>query len=90
MMKSGDAFELKKKCWECFCSDCDNKRKKSFKNGNCAKCGKFFMSSEYFYKMKRIPFPKLCMKCKQEEISEQREKYYKEFFEKNKEDVNNN
>jgi hypothetical protein len=40
--------------------------------------------------MKRIPFPKLCMKCKQEEISEQREKYYKEFFEKNKEDVNNN
>jgi vacuole morphology and inheritance protein 14 len=90
MMKSGEAFELKKKCWDCFCNDCDSKRKKSFKNGNCEKCGKFFMSSEYFYKMKRMPFPKLCMKCRQEEISEKREKYYKEFFEKKNEEDNNN
>lgn len=30
-MKSGDAFEIKKKSWECFCPDCDDKRKNSFK-----------------------------------------------------------
>ena len=84
MMKSGIAFENRKKCWECFCNDCDEKRKKSFKNGNCEKCGKFFMSSEYLFLMKRIPFTKLCMKCRQEEINEEREKFYKEFFDNKK------
>ena len=84
MMKSGIAFENRKKCWECFCNDCDEKRKKSFKNGNCEKCGNSFTSSEYLFLMKRIPFTKLCMICRQEEINEEIEKFYKEFFDNKK------
>ena len=30
--------------------------------------------------MKRLPFPKQCMKCRQESINEERKKYYKEIF----------
>ena len=71
---------MKKKCWDCFCGKCDEERKKNFKKSMCEKCKKFFVSSEYFFKMKRLPFPKQCMKCRQESINEERKKYYKEIF----------
>ena len=80
LMKKGEIFELKKKCWDCFCGKCDEERKKNFKKSMCEKCKKFFVSSEYFFKMKRLPFPKQCMKCRQESINEERKKYYKEIF----------
>lgn len=81
-MKSGDAFEIKKKSWECFCPDCDGKRKNSFKGEYCQRCKKFFKSSEYLAKMKRMPFPTECMRCRKETINEERENYYKAIFEK--------
>ena len=84
-MESGKAFELKKKSWEYFCKNCDEERKKTFKGGYCKKCKGFFKSSDYLAKMKRIPFPTQCMKCRQETINEEREKYYKAIFEKEEE-----
>ena len=87
--KAGEIFELKKKCWECFCESCDEKRKKSFKGAKCEKCGKFYMSSQYLFKMKRLPFPKKCMACIQETMNEERNKFYKELFENDKSNNDN-
>lgn len=57
-------YENKKKCWDSFCDSCDDKRKNSFVKAKCEKCNWIFVSSDYFYKIKREEFPKICQKCK--------------------------
>ena len=70
------ALDLRKKCWEPFCSECDGKRNKVLKPLKCARCGINYRTSEYIWKMKRLPFPKMCQKCEQEDNNENRNKYY--------------
>ena len=70
------ALDLRKKCWDPFCKECDEKRKKFYKHLKCARCGGNYMSSPYIWKMKRQPFPTMCQKCKQEVKNENRNKYY--------------
>ena len=47
------------------------------------------MSSQYLFKMKRLPFPKKCMACIQETMNEERNKFYKELFENDKSNNDN-
>ena len=68
------ALDLRKKCWDPFCEECDGKRKESIKGLKCAKCGKNFMTSPYIWKMKRQPFPEMCQKCEQQDKIENRTK----------------
>lgn len=73
-----DLYNLKKKCWDALCPDCENKRKNSFKGATCTVCKGFFKSAAFIYKMKRIPFPDKCMKCRQEDVNKQRDDFYKD------------
>ena len=70
------ALDLKKKCWEPFCDECDGKRKKILKSLKCVRCGSGFMTSPYIWKMKRLPFPEMCQQCQQEVENENRNKFY--------------
>ena len=69
-------YKNKKKCWENFCEDCDDKRKNSFLGKKCSNCSKFYKSSEYVYKMKRNNFPDKCQKCTQEFRNQLRKDFY--------------
>ena len=40
------------------------KKKQSMKKANCKWCKKEFVSSEYWFKMKRTDFPILCQDCR--------------------------
>ena len=70
------ALDLRKKCWDPFCHECDEKRKKFYKHLKCVRCGNNYMSSPYIWLMKRQPFPKMCQKCKQEVKNQNRNKFY--------------
>ena len=70
------ALDLRKKCWEPFCGECDIKRNKDLIPLKCARCGIKYRTSQYIWKMKRLPFPRMCQKCEQEENNEKRNKYY--------------
>ena len=70
------ALDLRKKCWEPFCDECDGKRNKLLKPLKCERCGINYRTSQYIWKMKRLPFPKMCQKCEQEDKNENRNKYY--------------
>ncbi len=74
--KALDLYQNKKKCWENFCDGCNTKRKNSFKGATCTTCNKFFKSSAYVFKMKRVSFPDKCMKCKQLNTNDMRNEHY--------------
>jgi hypothetical protein len=76
MALATDIYKNKKKCWENFCDCCNDKRKKQFKGAKCSKCGNFYKSSAYVYKMKRTDFPDKCQKCTQESRNELRGEFY--------------
>jgi hypothetical protein len=78
--KAIDLYELKKKCWEGFCDNCDDNRKKNFQGGKCSICMKFFKSSAYVYKMRRQSFPDKCQKCTQDHRIKLRDDYYKDYI----------
>jgi hypothetical protein len=78
--KAIDLYELKKKCWEGFCDDCDYKRKNSFQGGKCSICFKFYKSSAFVYKMRRQSFPDKCQKCTQENRIHLRNEFYKDYL----------
>jgi hypothetical protein len=82
-----DLYNLRKKCWECFCLDCEAKRKNSFKGAKCSVCSNFFKSASYIYKMKRLPFPDKCMKCRQTDVNKNRDEFYKDGEEAKDENV---
>ena len=70
------ALDLRKKCWDPFCDECDGKRKKNLISLKCDKCGSNYRTSPYIWTMKRQPFPNMCQKCEQEDKNENRNKYY--------------
>ena len=51
--KAKDLYDKKKKCWDAFCDSCDKKRKETFTDGKCEKCGWKFKSSAYLFMMRR-------------------------------------
>ena len=73
-------FEIKKKYEDFLCEQCDYKIKESYKSEECKKCKKSFQESEFLYKIKKIPFPKKCPNCKNEEILQEREEFYRKIF----------
>ena len=73
-------FEIKKKYEDFLCEQCDFKIKESYKSEECKKCKKTFQESEFLYKIKKIPFPKKCPNCKNEEILQEREEFYRKIF----------
>ena len=75
-IKAVKALDLRKKCWDPFCDDCDEKRKKSYKTLKCVRCHKDFMTSDYIWLMKRQPLVEMCQKCKQQAKIKGRNKFY--------------
>ena len=63
LIKAIDLFDKKKKFWDAFCPSCDKRRIKSFTKNKCSKCFKPFVSSAFYYMMKRTEFPSKCQKC---------------------------
>ena len=70
------SLDLRKKCWDPFCDECDEKRKKTYQSLKCIRCGCKYMTSSYIWLMKRQPFSKMCQKCKQQCKNKGRSKFY--------------
>ena len=75
-IKAVKALDLRKKCWDPFCNECDEKRKKSYKTLKCVRCHNDYMTSDYIWLMKRQPLPNMCQKCKQQLKIKGRNKFY--------------
>ena len=55
----------KKKGWELWCGSCTKKRDESVREAACTICKFKFMSSAYWFKMKKTDFPEHCLTCRQ-------------------------
>ena len=73
--KAKELYELRKKCWEAFCYDCDVKRKATWVKSTCVCCNTVFTNSAYWFKMKRHSFPDKCMKCRLDIRSKERSEH---------------